>query len=95
MSSAIIKVHPDHDLYIRFSTVVMGITAEGTRAEIMALYPTSVDDETMARVDEIGTSLEPGPYQEFAWGSNDVIFNDDDIIPVRDLPSLYGISGTR
>lgn len=93
MSASIIKVHPDHDLYVRFSTVVMGITHEGTRAELLA--DERIDEAAMDRAERTGTSDPPGDYQEYAWGSHDPVFNDDAVFLVSDLPSLYGISGTR
>lgn len=70
------------------STVVMGVVAEGTRAEIEE-QDDRWDAEAFARADATGTSDPPGPYQEYTWTSHDVVLGADCFR--QELPSYYGL----
>jgi hypothetical protein len=87
MGSEIIRLHPDRDLYIRWSTVVMGVTHEGTRAELRAdladRYP-DIDDD-LDRAERTGTSWE-APDDDNSFARNEgIVFNDDEAILVSEI----------
>lgn len=88
MSASLIKVHPDHDLYIVVSTVVMDVVAEGSKEEIQE-QDNRWDDDAFARADATGTSDPPGDYQEYAWTSRDVVLGWDCFR--QELPSYFGL----
>jgi hypothetical protein len=94
MPSFILKVTPDRDLYVKWSTIVENMTRSGTRAEFLehlaAVQPDLLDDPghcpeaRLARADAYGTSALTHP-PDGGWDDKSLIVDQRGILPRADL----------
>lgn len=102
MPRYIVKVNPDEDLYVEWSTVVDGPIVWGTRDEITEYlidssekkreYATPEVADRMRRADEYGSSALQGDFQ---WGDDFIMYQQKGWMPrKRLLAFLYSYDET-
>jgi hypothetical protein len=92
MPSYIVKVSPDEDLYVKWSTIVDEPTAWGTREEMFEFlmdqdekkpeYAGPEIEDRFARADQRGTSSFSG---EFGWDDDEFMFQQMGMLPRQRL----------
>ncbi len=97
MGTIILKVDPDRDLYVEWSSVVESPTYIGTRAEFLAYLTHEIPDgysplpgnspeDRLARADETGTSACYGTPPHFgAFDAGGFIVEQRGVLPRADL----------
>lgn len=62
MPSYLLKIKPESQHYVLYSTIVDSVTAYGTKEDFQRDYPEDYPDERFERADSTGTSCKLGWY---------------------------------